>query len=238
MRAGTKFGMAILALAVGVLMVASGPAAASTARVLPTGNDGAVSSLSIHASTPTGCGGFNFVYYSVGWYNNTTYWGCTLHAKDWLGNNLPTNGWGLSFYGVFCSTACNSRITISDYGYAGDFYTLYVTDNASMTSDWAKVGSTPQVQTSSQLVAPGYDSHWTGSGTTYSSRSFVVYAPAGVEEYFGVVDSLMAVMSHRLDAPCGVTTATLLSSGCSATGISVGTGWSPAGFDIDFQEYP
>jgi hypothetical protein len=129
-------------------------------------------------------------------------------------------------------------ITISDVGYVGDYYGLWVTDSSSLTSDWAKVGTTPQVKTGSELTASGYNSHWTGTGTKYSEKSFVVYDPGGIAEYFAVVDSLMTAMGSSLNAACGTTTATLLSSGCTATGISVSSGWSPASFDIDFSAYP
>ena len=232
MKSGSRIGLAILTVGIGLLMLASNSAAAAN-----------VGGSSHSAATTTGravpgCGGVNFVYYAVGWYNNTTYWGCTLHAKDWQGHSLPSHGWGLSIYEVYCSTPCNSRITVSDIGYVGDYYTLYVTDSSALTTGWGEVGATPQVKTSSELNASSYNSHWTGTGTKSSSASFVVYDPGGVAEYFAVVDSLMGKMTHSLDGPCGVSATTLLSSGCTATGIYVSGAWSPAGFDIDFAAYP
>src|SRR5271155_629507 len=206
MRSGSRIGLAILTVGIGLLMLASNSAAA--ANVGGSGHSTAAPT----ARAVAGCGGVNFVFYAVGWYNNSTYWGCTLHAHDWEGNSLPSHGWGLSIYEVYCPSACNSLITISDIGYVGDYYTLYVTDSSGLTSGWGEVGATPQVKTSSELNAASYNSHWTGTGTKLSSASFVVYDPAGVTEYFAVVDTLMTKMAHSLDGPCGVSTATLLSS--------------------------
>jgi hypothetical protein len=234
MRYRGRIGLAVMAVAMGALVLGSSLASASTAGLTAVHN-GPVK----HSSTVAGCGGKVAVYYAVGWYNNSSAYGCTLKGIDWMGNALPRNGWALPIYEVVCYiSACNSIITITDQGWVGDFYALWVTDNSTLLKDWAKVGSTPEVKTGSPLTAPTYNAHWTGKGTKYSSMSFVVYDPKGVTEYFAVQDVLMGLMGGSLDSPCGVTTPTLLSGGCTATGISVSAGWSPAGYSIDFAAYP
>lgn len=179
-----------------------------------------------------------FIYFYVGTYDaNDSEWACTIHATDTLGKSLPVNGWANTIFEVSCvSPACNAKITITDAGFYGNHYSLWVTDDSAFATDWAKVGSTPQVYTSGALVAPSYNKYWTGTGSKYSSGTFYVYDPKYVALFFAVHDDLMNQMTKALDEPCNVSPATLFSSGCSVSGISVSGGWSPASFDTTWSE--
>jgi hypothetical protein len=217
----------LIAVSIAVMMLGSGSAAAASASGLGARN-GPVYSTTAGAS----CSYVTFVYYATSTYDgNASEYGCTLHATDVEGNNLPVHDWSNTIFEVYCIPACQSAITIADYGYAGDYYSLWVTDDSTLATDWALVGTTPQVTTSSELNASAYNSHWTGTGSKYSTKTFYVYDPSGVAEYFAINDGLMGKMTQKLDGPCGVKAATLLSSGCSVSGIYVAGGWSPAGFD-------
>ena len=236
MRIGSRIAIGMAAVVVAGLML-GGTALASAHPV--TGVPLARNSAGPAVASGAKCNYLTFIYYATATYNgNETSWQCTLHATDVLGHALTVNGWSNTIFEVFCYAACNSKITISDYGYAGDYYSLWVTDDSTLATDWGEVGVTPQVATSSELAASGYNSHWTGTGSTYSQKTFIVYDPGGVHEYFAVHDNLMNAVTKALDGPCGVTAATLLASGCTATGISMSTGWNPAGFDSTWTEEP
>jgi hypothetical protein len=222
----------LVAVSIGILVLASGAATAATAVPLSPKNAAPL-------ATGAGCNYVTFVYFAQEFYNgNESVWACAIHATNVLGKKLPVHGWSNTIFEVSCAPACQSKITIADYGYAGDDYSLWVTDDSSLATDWAMVGTTPQVDTSSALTAPGYNSHWTGTGSTYSQKTFYVYDPDGIAEFFAIHDNLMGAMTTALDGPCGVSAATLLSSGCSASGISVGAGWSPAGFGTSWTNSP
>jgi hypothetical protein len=129
-------------------------------------------------------------------------------------------------------------ITITDNGYIADYYQLWEdTDPGFSSPAPTLVGTTPQVHTDSNLKAPFYDSLWDGTGTTYSSETFTLSVGSGTT-YFVLVDPLFDAMGSALDGPCGVSTAVLLSSGCTVSGlhpIQVSTGFSPGSYYITFN---
>ena len=104
------------------------------------------------------------------------------------------------------------------------------------------VGTTPQVHTDSNLVAPFYNALWDGTGTTFSTQTFTVIIGSGTT-YFVLVDALFDAMAAALDVPCyggvsSVNTAILLSIGCTATTphpINVAGGFSPGSYNISFN---
>lgn len=220
----------VLVCAIGLMVLSS---SASGAAATVTTN----ASAKVHASSVAYCNSIQFAYYGTT-YSNSSYWGCQLKATDWAGTALPLNGWALGIYEVYCYSACNSAIWINDSGWYGDYYSLWVTTNSSLTTGWGEVGTTPQVATGSELVAPTYNGHWSGKGTKYSEGMFVVYDPAYTIEYFAIHDNLQSKMTASLDHPCGVSASKLLSAGCSKTGITVSAGWAPAGFTVAFGGYP
>jgi len=123
-------------------------------------------------------------------------------------------------------------ITVTDCCDVGDYYQLWESSNAVFTAP-TLVGTTPQVHTDSSIVAPSYNPLWDGKGSTYSAATFIVTVPSGTT-YFAVRDSIQDAMGVLLDAPCSETTLSLVSLGCTATGISVLPDFLLAGFSITF----
>jgi len=229
-----KIGVGLGAVAMCLLMVLSSSAAASSASAVHSHNGPAMKKANVVA----GCNYVNFVtLYSAWSYNNTTTYGCTMSATDWQGASMTHHGWG-PIYEVYCIGSCDIKVTIKDQGYVGDYYGLWVTTDSTFATSWGQIGATPQVKTGAQLTAPSYNAKWTGTGTTLSKASFNVYFPSGVAEYLRIYDALWGGMGAQLDGPCGVTASTLLSSGCTATGISVSSGWSPAGYSVTWVAAP
>jgi hypothetical protein len=229
-----KIGLGLGAFAMCLLMVASGSAAAVQINATHAHNAPAVKAASV-----TGCGGLTFVtVYSAWSFNNTTDYGCSMVAKDWQGNGMNAHGWSLPIWEVYCSAPCALAVTITDQGWVGDNYALWTTTDSTFKTGWGLIGTTPEVKTGSALVAPSYNSKWTGTGTKYSSATFDVYFPAGIAQYLRVYDALFGQIGQKLDTACGVNTTALLASGCSATGISVSGGWSPAAFGITWKVAP
>ena len=232
---GYRSGLAVglVAVAIGLMMFGSSSAIAAEPHIGVTGNGAQPFAT---ASGPS-CTGTTFMTYGST-YTNESVWGCTMKATDVYGKNLPRHGWTDTIFEVLCSPACDAKITISDAGFVGDYYSLWATDDSTFATDWGMIGETPQVATSSELVASAYNSHWTGAGTKYSSKSFIVYVPQGIFEYFAINDVLMTKMTQKLDSPCGVSATTLLSTGCSVSGIYASSAWSPAGFDVSINGAP
>jgi len=123
-------------------------------------------------------------------------------------------------------------IGITDCCYEGDFYSLWMTTDITGLTGWTLVGTTDQVDTGSQLAAPTFDPYWTGTGTAYSSTTFNV--PVAGTVLFAVRDDIFDSMVTLLGPSCSG--AAVVTAGCSATGISVAGGWSPAGYGITFAD--
>ena len=145
--------------------------------------------------------------------------GCTAPAS---------NSWGSTIFSVtYTGTVA---ITITDCCYEGDYYALYSTTDPTGLTGWTLVGTTDQVDTGSELAAPTYDPFWTGTGSAYSSTTFNI--PQTGTVLYVVRDVIFNTMVTLLGSSCGGSD--VVYDGCSATGISVSSGWSPAGFDISF----
>jgi hypothetical protein len=123
-------------------------------------------------------------------------------------------------------------IKVTDCCDYGDYYQLWESSSAGFTAP-TLVGTTPQVHTDSSIVAPSYNPLWDGTGSTYSTATFVVAVPSGIT-YFAVRDSIQDAMGALLDGPCSKTTLQLVSLGCTANGISVLPDYLLAGFTIGF----
>ena len=147
--------------------------------------------------------------------------GCTVPSG-------ASTSWG---YTVFSVTYTGTvAITITDCCYEGDFYQLWSTTDPTGLTGWTLVATTDQVNTGSELAAPTYDPSWTGTGTQYSSTTFNI--PMSGTVLFAVRDAIFDKMVSLLGPSCSG--ALVVTDGCTATGISVSGGWSPAGFDISF----
>ena len=147
--------------------------------------------------------------------------GCTVPSS-------AASSWGATIFSVtYTGTVV---ITITDCCYEGDYYSLWMTTDPAGLTGWTLVGTTDQVNTGSELAAPTYDSYWTGTGTAYSSTAFNV--PVSGTTLFAVRDVLFATMVTLLGPSCSG--ADVVYDGCSATGISASSEWSPAGFGISF----
>lgn len=145
--------------------------------------------------------------------------GCTAPAST---------SWGYTIFSVtYTGTVV---ITIADCCYEGDYYALYSTTDTTGLTGWTLVGTTDQVMTGSELAAPTYDSYWTGTGTAFSSTAFNI--PVSGTTLFAVRDVLFDTMVTLLGSSCSG--AAVVTGGCSGTGISISSGWSPAGFGISF----
>lgn len=126
-------------------------------------------------------------------------------------------------------------ISVSDLFFVGDYYSIYEdTDGGFASPAPTLVGTTPQVETGASLKALSYNPLWDGGGSTFSAGTFVVTIGSGTT-YFVVVDDLFAAMGSALDAPCATTTDNLLAVGCAASGITVLSPFSPAGYSITFN---
>lgn len=124
-------------------------------------------------------------------------------------------------------------VTVTDAFYIADYFQLYEDTNSNFASP-TLVGTTPQVNTDGNLVAPTHDALWDGTGSTHSSATFTVTVGSG-STYFVVVDPLLEAMGAQLDVPCGVSTSALVTTGCNVPGIHVAGGFSPAGYSITFK---
>ena len=127
-------------------------------------------------------------------------------------------------------------VTITDCCYEGDYYSLWSTTASSGLTGWTLVGTTDQVFTGPQLVAPTYDAYWTGTGTQYSSTTFFI--PVSGTTLFADTDDLLNQMASLLGPYCGGAS-TVVYDGCTYAGppggaISAAAEWSPAGYYISF----
>jgi hypothetical protein len=163
-------------------------------------------------------------------YEGAMLWACTMNAMTPNGALLPPRGWANAIFEINCPAGCFANVTLESVGDFGAYFGLWETPDSSLQTMWSLVGTTPQVDTGPQLIASSYNPHWNANGITASERKFMLYAPAGIPEYLAVHENLFSQMTQRLDGPCGVGPATLLASGCSVSGISVGSGWSGTHF--------
>jgi hypothetical protein len=132
-------------------------------------------------------------------------------------------------------------ITILDFFAVGDYYELWESSSPAFSSP-TLVGTTPQVKTDTNIVAPSFNPLWDGTGSTHSTGTFIVSVPSGTT-YFAVRDAIQGALGAALlvsPFPCGtITLSTLLSSGCTATGVSVVAGvFLVAGFTVAFANAP
>lgn len=147
--------------------------------------------------------------------------GCTAPAG-------ATTSWSNTIFEITYSGTVS--IKIADAFYEGDYYSLWYTTDTSGLTGWTLVGTTDQVNTGGELVAPTYDSYWTGTGTQYSSTTFNI--PISGTVLFAVRDDLFDTMVSLLGSSCSGSA--VLSDGCTATGINASPEWSPAGYYISF----
>lgn len=170
----------------------------------------------------------------------------TMSGLSFFCGAIPADSWSDNMYWI--KGPAKIIITITDVGFVGDYYELWMTTSPSwhvltnpfdtVVSFWKLVGTTPAVYTDGYLVAPSYNPLWDGTGKVYSSGAFCVWIPCGVTAYFRVRDALFDSMGNALDSVLHETTAQLVSLGGSATGVYVHSYWNPAGFDISFTPAP
>ena len=132
-------------------------------------------------------------------------------------------------------------ITVEDLFVVGDYFELWESSSPGFTAP-TLFGTTPPVHTDANLVAPGANPLWDGAGSAHSTKTFIVPVPSGVT-YFAVRDALQDAAGAALlvsPFPCGsISLSTLLSSGCSATGISLTGGvFLLAGLAVSFANAP
>lgn len=162
--------------------------------------------------------------------NNSTFYLQTLGV-------LPGDSASIYIYAVTGPTTI--AITVTDAVLVADYYELWESSNPGFTGPTTVlVGTTPQVETGSPLVAPFYNPLWDGlaSPTAFSSATFTVTVPSGVT-YFAVRDAIQDSMAVTLDGPCGTTEATLVFVGCHETlphPITVLPDFVSCGFSISF----
>jgi hypothetical protein len=171
-------------------------------------------------------------------------WGPILDSTDYS-NTCPGNQTGCTVPSS-ASTSWSALIfeldfngtlsvTIGDTDFVGDFYSLWGTSDPTGLTGWTLYGTTQEVLTDSNLIAKHYDSFWTGTGTFYSSTTFNI--PISGTVLFAVRDELYDKMVNLLGPSCGG--AAVVTDGCSVTGtypINVSSGWSPAGYEILFDD--
>jgi len=142
----------------------------------------------------------------------------------------PNTSWSDDIYQVTASGVIT--ITITDCCYIADYYSLWMTTDPTGLTGWTLVGTTPEVHTDSNLVAPSFNPLWDGTGTSNSAGSFAVSVSGTT--LFAVRDELFDPLVAALASSCGGA-ANLLSNGCSAPGISMSPGFSPAGVILTFS---
>jgi len=161
---------------------------------------------------------------------------CLMTATKTPSGSVPLHSWDPTVYAIPNPTGFNLPVSVSilDCCFVSDYYAVWKTTDGSLATGWSQTLSTPQVHTDTTLVAPAFVALWDGTGATSSTKTGKVVVPAGTTLYLRVNDPLFSTMGSKLDAACGTTTTTLLSSGCSVPGIFVHFGYSPAGFTISF----
>jgi len=170
---------------------------------------------------------------STTWYENTAD-GLTVS-----GDAIPSDSWSDETYSVTGPIAIS--VTITSIDYVGSYYELWMTSDPLLASGWSLVGTTPEVHTGPQLVAPTYNPLWDGialeDNLPQSSGTFSVSIPAATTDYFRVRNALFDLMGQALDAALGETTSELLLYG----GINIGVGsivvqahWNPSMAGISF----
>jgi hypothetical protein len=197
------------------LLVASGflvPALASTTNGGPPQPDGVV---------PVTVPGFAIATpeYTTACPGGLT--GCTVS---------PNTSWSDDIYQVTGSGVIT--ITVTDCCFVADYYSLWMTTDPTGLTGWTLVGTTPQVHTDSNLVAPGFNPLWDGTGTNNSAGSFTVSVSGTA--LFAVRDELFDPLVAALASSCGGS-ANLLSNGCDEPGIFISPGFSPAGVVLTFS---
>lgn len=173
-----------------------------------------------------------------GEFNEYDDWECSLASTQSNGHPLPAHAWLEAFLdaGGPGFVGAHEHFEAEDGSYVGDYYTLYEDRNEG-PGPWTSNGTTPQVYTGPQLVAPTYDPFWTGNGTTHSVKTWTVVEPSGSYEwYFTLRDDLLVKMVSLLSKPCHESATALLSKGCTVPGsIYVAPGWDGGG--VDFWDF-
>ncbi len=163
---------------------------------------------------------------------------CVMLAGKAGGGDVPAHSWDEA--GVYSISnqgpwAIAVSASITDCCLVGDHYSLYKTTDSTLNTGWSRIMSTPQVATGPQLVAPTFNPLWNGNGTTYSTKTATIIIPAGSTVFLRVNDDLFTQMGSSLDSACSTDTESLVTAGCSVSGVSVGSGWTPAGFTLGFN---
>ena len=209
------------------------PVSASAAAMGTTANGVRPSGVSPAATTL--CPVRHTVFYMLGAEGATTtetHWQCAfVHAYG-----IPDHAASAKefIFDNFHQKTVDKEICLTDVGYVGDYFWIYASFDG---YPWYLAGSTGQVATGSELTASSYNAHWTGTGTTFSTGCVTVTLGPYQYVYFGIVDALLLHMAADLKGPCGESALTLLTVGCTATGISVSKGWSPGGLEIHWYTF-
>ena len=146
-------------------------------------------------------------------------------------SGVPSGSWSNDIFSV---TGTGSiTVTVTDCCYVADYYSLWMTTDPSGLTGWTLVGTTPSVETDSNLAAPTYNSQWDGGGTTLSTGSFTTSVSGTT--LFAVRDELFDPMVTALVSACSETGDELLSLGCGVSGITVNPNFSPAEVHLDFS---
>ena len=147
--------------------------------------------------------------------------GCTVSQNT---------SWSDDVYSVTASGPVT--ITITDCCFIADYLSLWMTTDPTGLSGWTLVGTTPEVHTDSNFVAPSFNPLWDGTGTNNSQGSFTVFVSGTT--LFAVRDELFDPMVAALGSICGGA-ASLLSIGCTEPGVFVAPNFSPAGVILSFN---
>jgi hypothetical protein len=219
-------GIAGTAVAIALLL------AMPTAFAAPT-NSAAHANLGVHPAKSS-CATPTYIDVVMGsTYSATADYNCTMKATATSGAAVPFHSWSYETFRVVGPVTV--KVTLKDCCLKGDYYALWVDSGKALkAANWGNLGHTPAVNTSSALTAPTYNPLWTGVGHKLSAGSFTVYVPSGVTFMFRINDLLFAQMVSKLAGPCAEHGYQVVTVGCTATGISVGPGWSAAGLTAKF----
>jgi len=168
-------------------------------------------------------------------YHGSSNWNCVMNAKTSTGGAMPSHSWASSVFSVTLTTRKGMDINVTDAGRTGNFYQVWMTIDPTLKTGWKLLGSTPQVHSGKQLIAPTHNSLWDGKGVMPSMRTFANVTLSAGKTYFAVTDSLFSNMGSALNAACGKTTIGLLTQGCSVKGVSVASNWNPESFIFEVE---
>ena len=183
-------------------------------------------------STPVACPPVSLPVDTPVKFQDSVAYSCVMAGTNSTGAEVPFHSWGAALFvlkGPF-----DQQVTLTDCCNPDSYYAMWATTDQTLGSGWFEVAKTRQLQSDPGLVAPAYDSHWSGNGSKPSSISFEVLVPKGVTYYLRVHNLLFNEIGTRLVTACGVSVSRILAQGCSVPGVHVSPGFDPSRYNVTF----